>query len=540
MKSQLALPTGIKKLTNIAVVRLKKAGVRFEIACYKNTVVAWRDKFERDIDNVLQTTQVYNNVSKGIFAKEEDLLKAFGTTDEAKICALILEAGELQVSEKERKQNFENIFRDAVTVLVDKCVNPETNRPYPPGMIERALKEIHFSVDPMKSAKQQALAALPKLQTVFPIKRAEMRFKLTVAPEHVPATLAMLADQRATVETRTTTEIVCTAEPSAYRTCDKHVREATGGTGRLEVVTMAVTEGAGPPRRLTRTRQPRAPHEATPAPSPTPSRASPSPRTETRAAPFPSVSVRPDPPSFLDVEATAEFAGETTGRKSPRRGRGSRCCTLEDPSRRCPRSTPRDAIGSHRWTVSRKDGRWSCGDESGDRWWTRCSSDRTGWDTRRSRTRGGRRSERARAGDAVERRVGREEGVTRRISVVDTDTAVRDETRARTNRGIGSRRSLGAILLRPRFPSGILFLVLVLVLADVDGARQLRLARLVEELVALDVRVESLIDAVFRRQILRDGRVVLASGGAPDVLEETPRVRLRGGIQVLSMGNLGS
>ena len=147
MKSQLALPTGIKKLTNIAVVRLKKAGVRFEIACYKNTVVAWRDKFERDIDNVLQTTQVYNNVSKGIFAKEEDLLKAFGTTDEAKICALILETGELQVSEKERKHNFENIFRDAVTVLVDKCVNPETNRPYPPGMIERALKEIHFSVD---------------------------------------------------------------------------------------------------------------------------------------------------------------------------------------------------------------------------------------------------------------------------------------------------------------------------------------------------------------------------------------------------------
>lgn len=245
MKSQLALPTGIKKLTNIAVVRLKKAGVRFEIACYKNTVVAWRDKFERDIDNVLQTTQVYNNVSKGIFAKEEDLLKAFGTTDEAKICALILETGELQVSEKERKHNFENIFRDAVTVLVDKCVNPETNRPYPPGMIERALKEIHFSVDPMKSAKQQALAALPKLQTVFPIKRAEMRFKLTVAPEHIPATLAMLADQRATIETQTTTEIVCTADPSAYRACDKHVREATGGTGRLEVVTMAVTEGGG-------------------------------------------------------------------------------------------------------------------------------------------------------------------------------------------------------------------------------------------------------------------------------------------------------
>ena len=37
-------PVGIKKLTNVAVVRLKKGGKRFEIACYKNTVLAWRNK----------------------------------------------------------------------------------------------------------------------------------------------------------------------------------------------------------------------------------------------------------------------------------------------------------------------------------------------------------------------------------------------------------------------------------------------------------------------------------------------------------------
>lgn len=90
MAAQLALPTGIKKLTNIAVVRIKKHGIRFEVACYKNTVVAWRDKFEKDIDNVLQTTQVYNNVSKGVFAKEEDLVKAFGTSVGLASCRLLL------------------------------------------------------------------------------------------------------------------------------------------------------------------------------------------------------------------------------------------------------------------------------------------------------------------------------------------------------------------------------------------------------------------------------------------------------------------
>ena len=241
MKTQLALPTGIKKLTNIAVVRLKKHGVRFEIACYKNTVGAWRDGFEKDIDNVLQTTQIYNNVSKGIFAKEEDLLKAFGSADEKVVAKLILETGEVQVSDKERKNTFDNIFRDAVNVLVDKCVNPETNRPYPPGMIERALREVHFQVDPTKSAKQQALAALPRLQKVFPIKRAAMRFRFTVPDkERAQATLDMLLGEGATIEEQTGSEIVCTADPSVYRTLDKFAKDTSV---QLEVVTMAVMEG---------------------------------------------------------------------------------------------------------------------------------------------------------------------------------------------------------------------------------------------------------------------------------------------------------
>ena len=241
MKTQLALPTGIKKLTNIAVVRLKKHGVRFEIACYKNTAGAWRDGFEKDIDNVLQTTQIYNNVSKGVFAKEEDLLKAFGSADEKVVARLILETGEVQVSDKERKNTFDHIFRDAVNVLVDKCVNPETNRPYPPGMIERALREVHFQVDPTKSAKQQALAALPRLQKVFPIKRAEMRFRLTVPTlDLASATLDMLANENATIEKQTECEIVCTADPSVYRALDKFAKETSV---QLEVVTMAVMEG---------------------------------------------------------------------------------------------------------------------------------------------------------------------------------------------------------------------------------------------------------------------------------------------------------
>lgn len=53
---------------------------------------------EKDIDEVLQTHSIFTNVSKGQFAKKEDLEKAFGTGDVTTICKEILAKGELQVT----------------------------------------------------------------------------------------------------------------------------------------------------------------------------------------------------------------------------------------------------------------------------------------------------------------------------------------------------------------------------------------------------------------------------------------------------------
>jgi ribosome maturation protein SDO1 len=79
-------PAGSIKLTNVSVVRYKKAGIRFEIACYNNKVKEYRAKIEKDLDNVLQLSQVFTNgyyklikVSKGSVASKKDLIKAFGT-----------------------------------------------------------------------------------------------------------------------------------------------------------------------------------------------------------------------------------------------------------------------------------------------------------------------------------------------------------------------------------------------------------------------------------------------------------------------------
>ena len=117
-------------------------------------VLDWRNGVEKDPDEVLQTTTVFTNVGKGVVAKEKELQAAFGTADARAVCLEILARGELQVSEKERRADLGNLFKDVATVLTEKCVNPETARPYTLGVLERALRDIHFNPDPKKSAKQ--------------------------------------------------------------------------------------------------------------------------------------------------------------------------------------------------------------------------------------------------------------------------------------------------------------------------------------------------------------------------------------------------
>jgi len=183
MSRQISQPTGQKRLTNVAIVRLKKGGKRFEIACYPNKVTSWRNKIETDIDEVLQTQKVFTNVSKGEFAKMADLKKVFSMDNEAEICLLILNKGELQVSEKERSAKLDEMYRDIATIVAEMCVHPETKRPYPVTMIEKSMKSMHVSVKPSKSTKQQALEVIKQLKETetLQIQRAHMKLRI-IAP----------------------------------------------------------------------------------------------------------------------------------------------------------------------------------------------------------------------------------------------------------------------------------------------------------------------------------------------------------------------
>lgn len=270
-------------------MRLKKGKKRFEIACYKNKVLDWRNGNEKNIDEVLQIPNVFINVSKGETAKKEDLAKAFGKdVKQSDIILEILNKGELQVGEKERAAQLERIHNEIISIVAGKLVDPKTKRVYTTGMIEKALDLLSTQgseeskgaaaeskdgepkkplprwtgANATKDAKSQALIAMKALvaRQPIPVERARMRLRI-VCPvkesKHVvkikgegdePQQKVMIKDkilswveqvERQEVE-GSDWEVVGFVEPGAYKLLGDFIATETKGLGRVEVLDMAV------------------------------------------------------------------------------------------------------------------------------------------------------------------------------------------------------------------------------------------------------------------------------------------------------------
>lgn len=247
MSSNIFTPSNRVKLTNVAVVRLKKGGKRFELACFKNKIADYRAKVTRRIDDVLQISSIFANVSKGELAKQEDLHAAFGAnTKPEEIIMQILEKGEVQLSSKEADQQSEAKFKEIALVVAEKCLNPTTNTPYPQNIIERAMRELGVTVHATKTAKQQALEVITTLvkSRKFPIVRARMRVIID-APLASAADVSEISkvlcseietDKRCIEEG--VIQITALVEPGNFRQLSEQIGSKTHGKGAVHPISL--------------------------------------------------------------------------------------------------------------------------------------------------------------------------------------------------------------------------------------------------------------------------------------------------------------
>ena len=129
-------------------------------------------------------------------------------------------------------------------MISNKCVNPDTKRPYPVSIIEKAMKECHIAVKPNKTSKQQALDTIGKLKTNLPLERAMMRMQIVCPIKASNKIRKYLSKQAQNVKIETeekdgdTMAMVLLASPGLYRDIEQVVRDESQGAGTLEILNL--------------------------------------------------------------------------------------------------------------------------------------------------------------------------------------------------------------------------------------------------------------------------------------------------------------
>jgi len=175
-------PVGQKVFTNISIVKLKLGKSRFELACYPNKVQDYRDKKEKDINEVLQAKEIFTNAVKGDLVPKKVLKEVFPKMTYQEIIKLILDKGDIQTGEKEREEGISNLKRYVSNIIVQKTYNTDNGLPFPQDMITQALDDINFKYNEKENEKKQALKAIKELvkHKVLPIERKLMQIKISI------------------------------------------------------------------------------------------------------------------------------------------------------------------------------------------------------------------------------------------------------------------------------------------------------------------------------------------------------------------------
>lgn len=173
-------------LDDAVVARLARHGITFEILVDPDgteKLLDADDVADQDILDVMAIDDVFTHWSDGKRASEEELQKGFDTTDVAAIARRILDEGEVQLTQEQRKRMLEQKTKRILDTIARITWNPQAKMPHPRERIERALDEAKFRVDPLGRVSHQVEQAIKALKPLMPIAVERVNVAVKVPAE---------------------------------------------------------------------------------------------------------------------------------------------------------------------------------------------------------------------------------------------------------------------------------------------------------------------------------------------------------------------
>ncbi len=174
------------------IVRLTIEGEKFEILVKPDLALDFKLGKKRDISNILVSDEIYSDANKGTRASQEKLQRYLKTTDIFDAAKIILEKGDLNLTAEQRKRLVEEKRKQIINIIARGYVDPRTHLPHPPLRIEQALEECKISIDPFRSAEEQAKNVVEQLRRLLPLKAENMKMMIIIPAQFASQSYSIL------------------------------------------------------------------------------------------------------------------------------------------------------------------------------------------------------------------------------------------------------------------------------------------------------------------------------------------------------------
>lgn len=164
--------------------RITKDNEHFEILVKPEKALDYRMGKVASITEVLVSETIFSDANKGTKVAEENIRKAFGTTDTLKVAETILKTGTLQLTTEQRRKMVEEKRKQIIDFISRQCVDPKTNLPHPPTRIENAMEQVRYSIEPFKSIEEQAKEIIKLLRIILPLKMEQVIVGVSIPAEY--------------------------------------------------------------------------------------------------------------------------------------------------------------------------------------------------------------------------------------------------------------------------------------------------------------------------------------------------------------------
>ena len=183
-------------LDEAVTAKLDKHGLELQILVDPEIALHFREEkgnVKLDLDDLLAVEGVFVGPARdGAKASDEEMMKAFGTTDLVEAVKQILLKGDLQLTTDQRRRMVERKRRLIIEHIARNAINPQTKAPHPPSRIETAMDEARIHLDPFKSVDKQVEDVLKAIRPLIPIRIETVQIAVKFPPAHAGKAIAAL------------------------------------------------------------------------------------------------------------------------------------------------------------------------------------------------------------------------------------------------------------------------------------------------------------------------------------------------------------